>query len=185
MSSPSYLMASLPMIEMGDVPPLSMEEFRHRSIGVLSDSEISALDALLDDGECEECDDEFVRAYKAHEIQMKNVSGRLRAAAWGPDVRFTDKSFPGYDVTFAKMIQDAFAKSNPMEKEQDIDKARFWLVDSLAGVGEGTVKHVYAYAIKLKICERWARLTEAAGDSAVLNVINANDPAYASAAAQE
>ena len=166
MSSPSYLMASLPMIEMGDVPPLSMEEFRHRCIGVLSDSEISALDALLDDGECEECDDEFVRAYKAHEIQMKNVSGRLRAAAWGPDVRFTDKSFPGYDVTFAKMIQDAFAKSNP-------------------GVGEGTVKHVYAYAIKLKICERWARLTEAAGDSAVLNVINANDPAYASAAEQE
>ena len=180
MSSPSYLMASLPMIEMGDVPPLSMEEFRHRCIGVLSDSEISALDALLDDGECEECDDEFVRAYKAHEIQMKNVS-----AAWGPDVRFTDKSFPGYDVTFAKMIQDAFAKSNPMEKEQDIDKARFWLVDSLAGVGEGTVKHVYAYAIKLKICERWARLTEAAGDSAVLNVINANDPAYASTAEQE
>ena len=185
MSSPSYLMASLPMIEMGDVPPLSMEEFRHRCIGVLSDSEISALDALLDDGECEECDDEFVRAYKAHEIQMKNVSGRLRAAAWGPDVRFTDKSFPGYDVTFAKMIQDAFAKSNPMEKEQDIDKARFWLVDSLAGVGEGTVKHVYAYAIKLKICERWARLSEQAGDAAVLNVINANDPEYASAAAQE
>ena len=79
----------------------------------------------------------------------------------------------------------SFAKSNPMEKEQDIDKARFWLVDCLAGVGEGTVKHVYAYAIKLKICERWARLTEEAGDSAVLNVINANDPAYASTAEQE
>ena len=139
----------------------------------------------MDDGECEECDDEFVRAYKAHEIQMKNVSGRLRASAWGPDIRFTEKSFPGYDVAFAKMIQDAFAKSNPMEKEQDIDKARFWLVDSLAGVGEGTVKHVYAYAIKLKICERWARLSEQAGDAAVLNVINANDPAYAPAAAQE
>ena len=185
MSSPSYLMASLPMLEMGDVPPLSMEEFRHRCIGVLEESEIAALDALLDDGDCEECDDEFVRAYKAHEIQMKNVSGRLRAAAWGPDVRFTDKSFPGYDVTFAKMIQDAFAKSNPIEKEQDIDKARFWLVDSLAGVGEGTVKHVFAYAIKLKIFERWARLTEAAGDCAVLNVINANDPAYAGKAEQE
>ena len=158
-------MASLPMIEFGDPAPLSMEDFRHRCIGVLSEPELAALDALLDDGECEECDDEFVRAYKAHEIQMKNVSGRLRASAWGPDI--------------------AFAKSNPMEKEQDIDKARFWLVDSLAGVGEGTVKHVYAYAIKLKICERWARLSEQAGDAAVLNVINANDPAYAPAAAQE
>ena len=182
MSSPSYLMASLPMIELGDVPPLTMEEFRHRCIGVLDESELVALDALLAG---EECDDEFVTAYQAHEIQMKNVSGRLRASAWGPDVRFTERSFPGYDVTFAKMIQDAFAKSNPMEKEQDIDKARFWLVDSLAGVGEGTVKHVYAYAIKLKICERWARLSESAGDAAVLNVINANDPAYAAQAEQE
>ncbi len=61
MSSPSYLMASLPMIEFGDPAPLSMEDFRHRCIGVLSDSEISALDALLDDGECEDGDDEFVR----------------------------------------------------------------------------------------------------------------------------
>ena len=54
MSSPSYLMASLPMLEMGDVPPLSMEEFRHRCIGVLEEPELAALDALLDDGECEE-----------------------------------------------------------------------------------------------------------------------------------
>ena len=182
MSSPSYLMASLPMIEMGDVPPLSMEEFRHRCIGMLDESELNALDALLAG---EECDDEFVTAYQAHEIQMKNVSGRLRAAAWGPEVRFMERSFPGYDVTFAKMIQDAFAKSNPMEKELDIDKARFWLVDFLAGVGEGTVKHVYAYAIKLQICERWARLSESAGDAAVLSVINANDPAYAAQASQE
>ena len=182
MSSPSYLMASLPMIELGDVPPLTLEEFRHRCIGMLDESELNALDALLAG---EECDDEFVTAYQAHEIQMKNVSGRLRAAAWGPEVRFMERSFPGYDVTFAKMIQDAFAKSNPMEKELDIDKARFWLVDFLAGVGEGTVKHVYAYAIKLQICERWARLSESAGDAAVLSVINANDPAYASAAEQE
>jgi hypothetical protein len=93
-------------------------------------------------------------------------------------VRFAERSFSGYDVTFAKMIQDAFMKSNPLEKEQDIDRARFWLVDSLAGVGEGTIKHVYAYAIKLRICERWARLNDIAGDKAVINIINENDPAY-------
>lgn len=168
-------MAQLPMIEFGDVPPLSMEEFRARCVGVLDAPELEALDALLSGSES---DDEFVQAYQAHGIQMKNVSGRLRAQAWGPEVRFTERSFPGYDVTFAKMIQDAFAKVNPIEKEQDIDRARFWLVDTLAGVGEGSVKHVYAYAIKLSICDRWARLTESAGDAAVLNVINANDPAF-------
>lgn len=176
MSCPAYLMASLPMLELGDVPPLSMVEFRGRCEGVLDQPELEALDALLSG---EESLDEFVAAYQSREIQMRNVSGKLRAQAWGPDVRFTERSFAGYDVTFAKMVQDAFSKSNPMEKEQDIDRARFYLVDSLAGVGEGTVKHVYAYAIKLQICERWARLSEKAGDEAVINVINANDPAFA------
>lgn len=175
MSSPSYLMASLPMINLGDVPPVTMDDFRSRCEGALDQAELEALNALLND---EPSDDEFVKSYQAHEIQMKNVSGRLRAQAWGPDVRFSEKSFAGYDVYFAKMVQDAFAKSNPMEKEQDLDKARFWLVDCLAGVGEETVKHVYAYAIKLQICTRWARLSEKAGDAAVLNVINANDPDY-------
>lgn len=164
------------MLELGDVPPLSMVEFRGRCEGVLDQPELEALDALLSG---EESLDEFVAAYQSREIQMRNVSGKLRAQAWGPDVRFTERSFAGYDVTFAKMVQDAFSKSNPMEKEQDIDRARFYLVDSLAGVGEGTVKHVYAYAIKLQICERWARLSEKAGDEAVINVINANDPAFA------
>ncbi|PWJ57279.1 uncharacterized protein DUF2764 [Fibrobacter sp. UWR4] len=163
------------MINLGDVPPVTMDDFRSRCEGALDQAELEALNALLND---EPSDDEFVKSYQAHEIQMKNVSGRLRAQAWGPEVRFAERSFPGYDVTFAKMISDAFAKSNPMEKEQDIDKARFWLVDSLAGVGEGTVKHVYAYAVKLMICTRWARLSEEAGDAAVIEVINANDPAH-------
>ena len=122
-------MASLPMLELGDVPPLSMAEFRGRCEGVLDAPELEALDALLAG---EECDDEFVREYQSRETQMRNVSGRLRAQAWGPEVRFAERSFSGYDVTFAKMIQDAFMKSNPLEKEQDIDRARFWLVDSLA-----------------------------------------------------
>ena len=167
------------MLELGDPLPLSLAEFRGRCEGVLEPQELEALDVLLSGQVNEECKDEFVLAYQARDIQMKNVSGRLRAQAWGPEVRFAEKSFAGYDVTFAKMIQDAFSKSNPMEKEMDIDRARFWLVDSLAGVGEGTVYHVYAYAIKLQICERWSRISEKAGDEAVIKVINANDPAFA------
>ena len=173
MSSPAYLMASLPMLELFDTVEDIYEAIDSDGEGVLDAPELEALDALLAG---EECDDEFVREYQSRETQMRNVSGRLRAQAWGPEVRFAERSFSGYDVTFAKMIQDAFMKSNPLEKEQDIDRARFWLADSLAGVGEGTIKHVYAYAIR--ICERWARLNDIAGDKAVINIINENDPAY-------
>ena len=107
---------------------------------------------------------------------MKNVLGHARAASWGPDVRFTERSFPGYDVTYAKMVSDAFAKPDPLEREQDLDRARFWLLDQLAP-HEESMDFLYAFAIKLQICERWSRISPEAGNAAVLKVINDNDPA--------
>ena len=175
MSNAVYILSSLPMLQFGDVPPLSLAEFRSRCGSVLSEEELQALDALLSG---EESDNPYVQAYQSRDNQMKNVSGKLRAQAWGPDVRFTEKPYVGYDVTFAKMVADAFNKADPLEKEQDIDKARFWLADSLASVDDATMGSVFSYAIKLQICERWARLNNEAGDAAVINVINANDPAF-------
>lgn len=175
MSNAIYLSASLPMLRLGDAPPMTMDELRYRCTGVMSDSELAAFDALVAG---EDSDDPFVAAYYAHDIQLKNVAGRLRAQAWGPDVRFTERSFSGYDVTFAKMVADAFAKADPLEREQDLDRARFWLVDELAGVCEDSMSTVYAFAVKLMICSRWARISEEAGNAAVLKVINDNDPAF-------
>ncbi len=176
MSHAVYLVSSFPMLCFGDVPPFTVADLRKKCEGMLTEKELDNLDALI---EGRDCDDPFVAAFQAHEIQMKNVSGRSRANAWGPEARFSERSFPGYDATFAKMIADAFSKTNPLEKEQDIDRARFWVVDEIAGVGETTMAHVYAFAVKLMICERWARMTEEAGDAAVLKAINDNDPAMA------
>lgn len=175
MSNAVYILSSLPMLRFGDVPPFSVATFRHRCAGVLTEEELDAFDALLEGRESE---DPFVSAYQARETQMKNVAGRLRASAWGPDVRFSERMYKGYDVAFAKKVSDAFAKPNPLEKEEEIDRARFALVDELAPVGEPTVEHVYAFAVKLAICERWARLSDEAGNAEVLKVINENDPAH-------
>ena len=172
MSNAVYLVSSLPMLQFGDVPPFSLTAFRHQCEGVISPSELEALDALI---EGRDHQDPFVSAYMAHETQLNNIAGRFRAAAWGADVRFSERSFAGYDVVYGKMISDALVKSNPLEREQDIDKARFWLVDQLSGVGGFTMAHVYAFAVKLMVCERWNRLTQVAGDAALMQVINDND----------
>jgi len=73
------------------------------------------------------------------------------------------------------MVSDALLRTNPLEREHELDKARFWLVDELSGVGGFTMAHVYAYAIKLMICERWSRLSPEAGDASLMKVINEND----------
>lgn len=173
MNNAVYISASLPFLRFGDTPPFSVSELRSRCENVLSEEELATFDALLNG---EPCDDPFVVAYRDHEIQLKNILGHARAASWGQDVRFTERPFRGYDVTFAKMVTDAYAKTNPLEREEDLDKARFWLVEQLAPE-EGSLENLYAFAIKLKICERWARISSEAGNVAVLKVINDNDPA--------
>ncbi len=173
MNNAVYISASLPFLRFGDTPPFSVSELRSRCENVLSEEELATFDALLNG---EPCDEPFVVAYRDHEIQLKNILGHARAASWGQDVRFTERPFRGYDVTFAKMVTDAYAKTNPLEREEDLDKARFWLVEQLAPE-EGSLENLYAFAIKLKICERWARISSEAGNAAVLKVINDNDPA--------
>lgn len=172
MSNAVYLVSSLPTLQFGDTPPFSLDEFRRQCEGVISESELEALEALIAG---RSHSDSFVSAYYSHEIQLKNLAGKFRAAAWGQDVRFSERSFDGYDVTYAKMVSDALQKTNPLEREHDLDRARFWLVDVLSGVGSYTMAHVYAYAIKLMICERWSRLTPEAGDASLMKVINEND----------
>lgn len=173
MNNAVYIAASLPFLRFGDTPPFSVADLRERCSSVMNEDELAAFDALVNG---EPSDDPFVAAYQAHEIQLKNVLGHARAAAWGSDVRFVERPFPGYDVTFAKMVSEAFAKANPLEREQDLDRARFWLVDELT-TEEASMSNLYAFAVKLKICERWTRVSAEAGNAAVLKVINDNDPA--------
>lgn len=173
MSNAVYIAASLPALRFGDAPPFSLSELRSRCECVMSEEELATFDALLSG---EPCDDPFVSAFRDHEIQLKNILGHARAASWGPDVRFAERPFHGYDVTFAKMVSDAAAKPNPLEREEDLDRARFWLVDELVPE-ESSMANLYAFAVKLKICERWSRISTEAGNAAVLKVINDNDPA--------
>ncbi len=173
MNNVIYISASLPFLRFGDTPPFSLSELRSRCESVMSEEELAAFDALLNG---EPCDDPFISAYRDHETQLKNILGHARAAAWGQDVRFTERPFGGYDVTFAKMVTDACAKPNPLEREEELDRVRFWLVDQLASE-EGSMACLYAFAVKLGICERWAKISPEAGNAAVLKVINDNDPA--------
>ena len=173
MSNAVYISASLPFLRFGDTPPFSVADLRNRCSSVMSEKELATFDAVVNG---EPNDDPFVSAYQAHETQLKNILGHARAASWGPDVRFTERPFPGYDVTFAKMVTDAFARPDPLEREQDLDRARFWLLDQLAP-DEESMAFLYAFAKKLQICERWSRISEEAGNAAVLKVINDNDPA--------
>jgi hypothetical protein len=106
---------------------------------------------------------------------LKNIAARARATEWDSDIRIMDRPFDGYNVAYAKMVNDALVKANPLEMEEALEEARFYLADELSGVGSFTMAHVYAYALKLKILERLSKLNQEAGNTALLKIINEND----------
>ncbi|NLO24125.1 MAG: DUF2764 family protein [Fibrobacter sp.] len=172
MSNAVYFVSSLPMIQFKDAPPMSVEEFKRQCETNLNDFELGAIEALLDGKDYPE---PFVSAFYSHETQLKNIAARARATEWDSDIRIMDRPFDGYNVAYAKMVNDALVKANPLEMEEALEEARFYLADELSGVGSFTMAHVYAYALKLKILERLSKLNQEAGNTALLKIINEND----------
>jgi hypothetical protein len=84
---------------------------------------------------------------------------------------------PGFDVALSRKVSDALAKANPLEREEELDRARWWVADQLAGIGEFSLSHVLAFAVKLKINERFSRFDTVAGNAVIEKVIQANDRA--------
>ena len=85
MSNAVYILSSLPMLRFGDVPRFRSP--RSATAARVCLLRMSSMRSTLS-SRVRESEDPFVSAYQARETQMKNVAGRLRASAWGPDVRF-------------------------------------------------------------------------------------------------
>ncbi len=67
MSHAVYLVSSFPMLRFGDIPPFTVADLRKKCEGMLTEKELENLDALI---EGRDCDDSFIAAFQAHEIQV-------------------------------------------------------------------------------------------------------------------
>lgn len=181
MSHTTYLVASLPLLRFGDAPPTSVEDFRFHCQGVLGVADLTALDLVLSmQGahppweELQKSPEPFVREFAARELQLRNACARIRALAWGPEGRFTERSHSGFDGRIARTLADAASK-DPLQREQDLDLCRWAMAEELAQNASFTLAAVLAYAIKLGILKRWAALDEQAGQAKLTELIHQKD----------
>ena len=163
-----YLVASLPHLRFGEKPPLDVGAFRAACVGHLPADETSAIEAAL-----ENCEPPAGLAsnHWNHEVQLRDAVVRARAKNRGTDASRFLKPFEGFSATIEKMVSDALNRSNPLEQEEDIDRIRWALADELALTGPFGFPGVLAFAIKVRIAERWAGLDETAGQKKVEELI--------------
>lgn len=172
-----YLVASLPTLAFGARHPFSSAEFFTRCSGVLKTDDLAILEAVQQGRPAS--GNAFAEAWTAREIQLRNAVARIRGTRLGIDSRGFQREHPGYDVALAQAVTDALAHATPLEREQALDRCRWRLADELALDDPFGLGVVLAFAVKLRIAERWAALTEAAGQSRLDEMIQTMTAAQA------
>jgi hypothetical protein len=157
-----YLVASLPSLTLGDSLPIAEDEILDRCSRFLAAAEMDELRRILA-GRYDECVTPFALKWLRAETQLRNAAARARAALRGVESAPYVKPNAGFDVALEKTVADAFSKSNPLEKEMELDRFRWRLLDDLVFAEAFEFSAVLAYALRLRMAARWARLTEDAG----------------------
>ena len=161
----TYLAASLPTLVFGAPPPFRAAEFRAKCEGVLSRADLAVLDALLAGEPASGC--RFVAEWQARDTQLRNGVVRARAAHLGIEARPFLRDHAGWDMGVAKAVTDAFSRATPLDREMELDRCRWHMAEDLARFEPFGLAAVLAFAVKLRIAERWAALDETEGTKRV------------------
>ena len=165
-----YLVASLPHLEFGTAPLVAKDEFLRQCEGLLDESKLAEIAAVLD-GRIEECESGYGCDLVSAETQLRNAVARIRASKTGVDPRAFLREHATFHSWVEKMATDSFTRENPRERELALDHARWQIADELAGVEPFTFGKVLAFAAKLRIATRWNEMDREAGVENVENFI--------------
>jgi len=167
-----FLLSSLPTLELGAQVPFSVEEFRHRCEGTRGVN-LSDFDAVVAGSPGFH---PFTLEYANALTEIKNATAAMRASKWeGENIRVSERSYSHYHVNLHQKVAEAMNIQNPYEREIALERARWQIVEELAGVTYFSEAKVYAYLVKLQINNRISGLSEEAGKAAVEDFIKAND----------
>lgn len=150
-----YVVASQPVLILGERPPFSAQEFVFKCKGALSEEDLACLRALLAGGG-EDLDVPFCRTWHRSERHLRLAVAQVRAGRLGLDMNKYAEKYRTLDPEVQRVVVDAFAKTNPLERERVIDEHRWRLLDELANTEPYGLAAVLAFAIRLQIADRWA-----------------------------
>lgn len=166
-----YLAASLPMLRLGEKPPMDAAGFRAACAGHLSAEELLAVEALLENREPPA--GEASNLWNG-EIQLRDAVVRIRAKHRGVDGTRFLRPHDGFSVSIEKLAADAFTRPNPLEQEMELDRARWAQADELALSDPFGFPGILAFAVKVRLAGRWAKLDDETGKTRVEELIAAS-----------
>jgi hypothetical protein len=165
--------ASLPSLQIGDEPPVSVEEYIENASQWITEREIGILKAvLLNEPTASPCS--LSEAWNNLETQLRNAVAKHRGQKLGVDYKEYLQPHDNFSGEVEALVADAFTQNDPVELEQELDRARWNLAEGLVGQETFGFEKILAYGIQLKIVERWNRMDVKVGKQNIEAVITAN-----------
>ncbi len=168
-----YLVASLPPVALGEPPPWTPEEFLFHCQGALDPDAWCEL-SLIVEGRAEEGASEFAAWWVSLDAQLRNIQARFRAGRLNIEARPYLRTHSGYDVAAGQAVTDAMTRTQPLERELALDRCRWNALEERILHDPFGLDVVMAYAVRLRLMERWARLSDEEGLKRVETFITEN-----------
>ncbi len=165
-----YFVAALPAVSLTAPPPMRPDEYRAEARRLLDPSDADELDALMD-GDGAAARGAPAARWRAANTQMRNACARIRASQLDVDAAPHLRPHAGYSNYIEQAVVEAYAKPEPLERELSLDRFRWALLDDWAREAPFGLEAALAYGLKLKLAERWARLTDGAGRARLLETV--------------
>jgi len=168
-----YLAASLPSLALEDPLPLSFERFRALCAEFLARDDLAALDEL-DRPVTSPARHPAVRAWREGETRLRNAVARARGARHKRDAAPFLRETAGLDLSIERAVSDAFARPTPLAREQALDRFRWSRAGELAGYNPFGTAAILAYALQLRLSERWAAMSAEQGRQTAESIVLRN-----------
>jgi hypothetical protein len=173
-----YFIASLPEVSLTAPPPWTTDEFLAEARRLVDPATAAELEAIVADG-APSARSELAARWRAAETQMRNALARSRAVRLDLDPSPYLRPHEGFSNYIEHAVIEAFAKPNPLERELSLDRFRWSLLEEWAREQPFGLNALLAYALKLKVSERWGRFGDEDGRRRLAETVAAVRAAYA------
>lgn len=166
MASYYYMVASLPTLFLDEEPPITTAEFLAACDRWLDMDDARDIHNLMDNHP-ERAKATCIHQWQARDTELRNTIVRLRAAKLHVDAESFLRSCRDLDIYTENAVAEAMSRPQPLERELGLDRLRWSLLDDLSRFDSFGLPAVMAYALKLKLVERWSVLTVEKGRSVI------------------
>ena len=149
-----YLISSLPMLDLDSPVKLDSSAFIELCRDFLPENELEIISSLKIEPNETSTNISELEAWKNWETQLRNSLVKYRGKEANINVNDYLREERDYSSEIEKGVVDAYSKSNPLEREDHLDKVRWSKLEGMEVGHDFDFLKLCLYKLKLLICEK-------------------------------